>query len=81
MPIDSFWIGTSMSGDDRSAEGFLTYLRLEERVPTNQPLRKNPTLVDAALTELSRTFRHGFDPAEASAAGRCCRALCGRNGS
>ena len=45
-----------MRGDDRSAEGFFSYLRLEDRVPTDHPLRKIRALVDAALAELSPIF-------------------------
>jgi transposase len=54
--VDSFWIETAMRGDDRSAEGFFSYVRLEERIPTDHPLRKIRALVDVALTELSPTF-------------------------
>jgi transposase len=45
-----------MRGDDRSAEGFFSYVRLEERVPTGHPLRAIRALVDAALTKLSPSF-------------------------
>lgn len=45
-----------MRGDDRLAEVFFSYLRLEDRVPSDHPLRKIRALVDAALTELSPSF-------------------------
>jgi transposase len=42
-----------MRGEDRQAEGMFSYVRLEERVPRDHPLRPIRKLVDAALTELS----------------------------
>ena len=45
-----------MRGEDRQAEGMFSYVRLEERVPRDHPLRPIRALVDAALSELSPTF-------------------------
>jgi transposase len=45
-----------MRGEDRQAEGMFSYVRLEERVPRDHPLRPIRKLVDAALTELSGEF-------------------------
>lgn len=45
-----------MRGEDRKAEGLFSYMRLEERVPRDHPLRPIRALVDAALIELSPTF-------------------------
>lgn len=55
---DSFWKGTAVRGDDRSAEGFFSYVRLEERIPAKHPLRAIRILVDAALMKLSPAFDH-----------------------
>lgn len=43
-------------GEDRKSEGMFSYLRLEERVPRDHPLRAIRVLVDAALAELSPAF-------------------------
>jgi transposase len=45
-----------MRGEDRSAEGFFSYMRLEERIPADHPLRAIRALVEATLTELSPAF-------------------------
>ena len=45
-----------MRGEDLQSEGFFSYLRLEQRVPVDHPLRAIRELVDAALKELSRDF-------------------------
>jgi transposase len=53
-----------MRGADRRSEGIFSYVRLEQRVSADHPLRAIRDLVDAALKELSRDFgrlyaRHG----------------------
>jgi transposase len=45
-----------MRGKDRRSEGLFSYVRLEQRVPADHPLRAIRELVDAALRELSRDF-------------------------
>jgi transposase len=45
-----------MRGKDRRSEGLFGYVRLEQRVPADHPLRAIRELVDAALKELSRDF-------------------------
>ena len=45
-----------MRGEDQRSEGFFSYVRLEQRVPTDHPLRPIRELVDAALKDLSRDF-------------------------
>jgi transposase len=45
-----------MRGEDAATEGFFSYLRLEQRIPADHPLRSIRGLVDAALKELSPTF-------------------------
>src|SRR3974377_1312110 len=47
---------TAMRGDDRSAEGLFSYLRLEDRVPAGHPLREIRPLSDEALAKLSPDF-------------------------
>ncbi len=61
---DSFGLGNAMRGEDQRSEGIFSYVRLEQRVPADHPLRAIRDLVDAALRELSRDFgklyaRHG----------------------
>src|SRR6201998_4657253 len=53
-----------MRGADQRSEGIFSYVRLEQRVPVDHPLRAIRDLVDAALKDLSRDFarlyaRHG----------------------
>jgi len=45
-----------MRGEDRKSEGMFSYMRLEELVPADHPLRPIRALVDAALSELSPAF-------------------------
>lgn len=45
-----------MRGEDRKADGMFSYMRLEDRVPPDHPLRPVRVLVDATLTELSPEF-------------------------
>jgi hypothetical protein len=44
------------AGEDQRSEGIFSYVRLEQRVPADHPLRAIRELVDAAPAELSRTF-------------------------
>jgi len=45
-----------MRGEDQRAEGFFSYLRLEQRIPADHPLRAIRELTDAGLNGLSRDF-------------------------
>jgi transposase len=45
-----------MRGDDREPEGLFSYVRLEERIAADHPLRAIRELADAALADLSRGF-------------------------
>jgi transposase len=45
-----------MRRDDRGPEGLFSYLRLEQRIPADHPLRAIREVVDAALRTLSRDF-------------------------
>ena len=45
-----------MRGEDRSIGGLFSYVRLEERVPADHPLRAIRALVDEALAALSGRF-------------------------
>ena len=61
---DSFGLGNAMRGADQRSEGIFSYVRLEQRVAADHPLRAIRDLVDGALKDLSRDFarlyaRHG----------------------
>src|SRR6201987_1713993 len=45
-----------MRGEDQRSEGIFSYVRLEQRVPADHPLRPIRDLTDAALKGLSRDF-------------------------
>jgi hypothetical protein len=45
-----------LRGEDQCLEHFFTYVRLEDRIPADHPLRAIHELVDAALKELSQPF-------------------------
>ena len=45
-----------MRGDDRRSGSLFSYIDLEQRVPSDHPLRVIRTVVDDALQELSPTF-------------------------
>lgn len=45
-----------MRGEDQRSEGIFSYVRLEQRVPVDHPLRPIRQLSDATLKELSRDF-------------------------
>jgi transposase len=45
-----------MRGQDDGSEGFFSYVRLEERIPADHPLRPIKALVDEALGALNKRF-------------------------
>jgi transposase len=45
-----------MRGRDERSEGFFSYVRLEERLPADHPLRAIRALADAALASLNKRF-------------------------
>src|SRR3984885_3614260 len=45
-----------MRGQDDRSEGFFSYVRLEERIPADHPLRPIKALVDEALGALNKRF-------------------------
>jgi transposase len=53
---DSFELGKAMRGADQRSEDIFSYVRLEQRVPVDHPLRAIRDLVDAALKAMSRDF-------------------------
>jgi transposase len=53
---DSFGVGDAMRGEDQRSEGIFSYVRMEQRIPVDHPLRVIRDLVDAALRDVSRDF-------------------------
>src|SRR5260370_12570659 len=45
-----------MRGEDERSEDLFSFVRLEQRVPADHPLRAIRALVDEALGQLSRSF-------------------------
>src|ERR1043166_1410216 len=45
-----------MRGRDDRSEGFFSYMRLEERIPRDHPLRAIRALADEALAALNKRF-------------------------
>jgi hypothetical protein len=45
-----------MRGADRGSQGFFSYVRLEERIAADHPLRAIRDLIDEALRKLSPSF-------------------------
>jgi len=79
-----------MRGEDQRSEGIFSYVRLEQRVAADHPLRAIRELIDAALNELSRDFgklyaRDGRPSIRRNGCcGPCCckrSTRCVRNGS
>src|ERR1700730_8566938 len=52
----TFLLRKPMRGKDDRSEILFSYIRLDERIPADHPLRVIRQLVDAALAELSRAF-------------------------
>src|ERR1700737_3607238 len=50
----TFLLRKPMRGKDDRSEILFSYIRLDERIPADHPLRVTRQLVDAALAELSR---------------------------
>jgi transposase len=48
--------GAELRGDERRSGSLFSYVDLEQRVPSDHPLRVIRTVVDDALQELSPTF-------------------------
>ena len=53
---DSFELREAIRGADERSEGIFSYVRLEQRVAADHPLRSIRDPVDAALKDLSRDF-------------------------
>jgi transposase len=51
-----------MRGEDRKADGLFSYLRPEQRVPADHPLRPIREMVDTVLRELSPEFARLYSP-------------------
>ena len=69
-----------MRGEDRGSQGFFSYVRLEERIAADHPLRAIRDLIDEALQKLSPSFsrlyaREGRPsiPPEGCCEPCCCR--------
>src|SRR5262249_2727396 len=45
-----------MRGREDGSEGFFSYVRLEERIPADHPLRQIRALADEALHSLNQSF-------------------------
>jgi transposase len=54
--IGTFLLRKPMRGKDDRSEILFSYIRLDERIPADHPLRVIRQLVDSALAELSRAF-------------------------
>ena len=54
--IGTFLLRKPMRGKDDRSEILFSYIRLDERIPADHPLRVIRQLVDAALAKLSRAF-------------------------
>src|SRR5215510_10916608 len=52
----------AMRGEDRKADGLFSYLRPEQRVPADHPLRPIREMVDIVLRELSPEFARLYAP-------------------
>ncbi len=51
-----------MRGNEKRSESLFSYVRLEERIPADHPLRAIRTLVDAALAPLNERFEALYSP-------------------
>jgi hypothetical protein len=61
-----------MRGEDQRSEGFFSYVRFEQRIAADHPLRAIRELVEAALKELSRV-KYARSSENDTAAGRLVR--------
>ena len=51
-----------MRGRDDRSEGLFSYVRLEERIPADHPLRPIKALTDEALGALNKRFEGLYSP-------------------
>src|ERR1700684_1384422 len=51
-----------MRGRDDRSEGFFSYVRLEERIPEDHPLRPSRALAGQALASLNQRFEGLYSP-------------------
>ena len=66
-----------MRGDDREPEGLFSYIRPEQRVPADHPLRPIREMVDTVLRELSPEFNRLYSQiGRPSIPPRSCCARC-----